>query len=61
VHDGLLLAKGEDINVQVTSRPDKKYATQVFASMDLGAVRMDEKKVVAINTLEMATPVTPAP
>lgn len=61
VRDGLLLAKGEDINVQVTTRPDKKYATQVFASMDLGAVRMDEKKVVAINTLEMATPVTPAP
>ena len=58
---GLLLSKGQDIQVEVTPRPDKKYSTQVFVSMDLGASRMEEKKVVAFETFEKTAAPTPAP
>lgn len=44
--DGLLLATASDINVRVDERSDKSYATQVFASMGIGATRLEEDKVV---------------
>ncbi len=46
--DGLLLAMAKDLTVRVDERPDKSYATQVYACMSLGATRMEEEKVVSI-------------
>lgn len=46
--DGILLALAEDITTRVSERADKNYSTQVYVEMDLGAVRMEEKKVVKI-------------
>lgn len=46
---GLLLALGEDVNARITERDDKSYATQVYASMSVGATRMQEEKIVQID------------
>lgn len=50
--DGLLLAIGQDTKAQISERPDKNYSTQVFYSQSIGAVRMEEKKVVEVLCLE---------
>lgn len=42
---GMLLGLGKDISTRITERPDKNYATQVFASMTIGATRMEEVRV----------------
>lgn len=60
VPDGMLMSVGEEITVRITERPDKKHATQVFVSMDIGATRMEEKKVRTITTIDTRTP-NPAP
>jgi hypothetical protein len=44
--DGLILGIGEDTKTRISERDDKSYSTQVFVSMSIGAVRMDEQKVV---------------
>jgi hypothetical protein len=44
--DGLLLATASDMKVKIEPRPDKNYANQVFASMGVGATRLEEEKVV---------------
>lgn len=44
--DGILLSVGSDIKARISERDDKSYATQAYASMALGAVRMEEEKVV---------------
>ena len=44
--DGVLLAVGMDIKARIGEREDKSYATQVYASLSLGATRMEEEKVV---------------
>lgn len=44
--DGLLLSSGLDITARIDERVDKSYATQAYASMSLGATRMEEVKVV---------------
>lgn len=44
--DGLLMSTAEDIVVEIDRRSDKSYATQVYASMGIGATRMEEEKVV---------------
>jgi len=36
---------GQDINVKISERNDKSHATQVYASMTLGATRIEENKV----------------
>lgn len=46
--DGILLAMGKDISARISERDDKSYATQVYASMGLGAIRMEEEKVVQV-------------
>ena len=46
---GLLLAVGQDINVDIGPRRDKRNATQVYCSGSFGAVRMEEKKIVEIK------------
>jgi hypothetical protein len=44
--DGILLGLGKDITAKVSERDDKSYSTQAFASLSVGAVRMEEEKVV---------------
>lgn len=43
---GLLLSVGEDMLSRIDERADKSYAWQVYARMSVGAVRMEEVKVV---------------
>lgn len=45
---GLLVATNGDIKTDISTRLDKRMATQVYASISCGATRMDEKKVVSI-------------
>lgn len=42
---GMLLGIGKDISGRISERADKNYATQVFASMSIGATRMEEARV----------------
>jgi len=46
--DGLTLAVAKDLTVRIDERPDKGYATQVYACMSIGSTRMEEEKVVEI-------------
>ncbi len=48
VGDGLILGMNEGIVAKVEERADKSYSNQVYTSMDLGGVRMEEEKVVQI-------------
>lgn len=49
--DGLILGKNEEAVGRIDERADMSYSHQVYASMDFGAVRMEEAKVVQINAL----------
>lgn len=44
--DGLILGVGSDMKSRISERDDKSYSTQAYASMAIGAVRMEEEKVV---------------
>ena len=46
--DAIKLALGKDVSAKISERADKSYSTQVYYSMDLGATRMEESKVVQI-------------
>ena len=46
--DAIQLGIGKDIAAKISERADKSYSTQVYYCMSLGAVRMEEKKVVQI-------------
>ena len=46
--DAIKLAIGKDVSAKISERADKSYSTQVYYSMDLGATRMEESKVVQI-------------
>jgi hypothetical protein len=46
--DGITLGIGKDVSARIDERNDKGYATQVYYSMDIGATRMEEAKVVKI-------------
>lgn len=50
--NGMLLALQSDIKTEITRRADKSYATQVYASMSIGATRMQEAKCVEIACIE---------
>jgi hypothetical protein len=49
VEDGILLAVGANPTARISERADKKYSTQVYMDMDIGATRMEEVKVVQID------------
>lgn len=51
---GVGLALGRDIQVRISERDDKNYATQVHATMSIGATRVEEEKVVQINLYQTA-------
>lgn len=44
--DGILLGIASDVNVRVGVREDLSYDGQVYLRMNIGATRMEEKKVV---------------
>jgi hypothetical protein len=46
------LALGQDIQARISERDDKSYATQVYASMSMGATRIEEEKVVAVQCVQ---------
>ena len=46
--DAIKLGIGKDISAKISERADKSYSTQVYYCMSLGAVRMEEEKVVQI-------------
>ena len=48
IHDGVGLSLGMDVKTEITERSDKNYSTQVYAQMCLGAVRIEDEKVVEI-------------
>jgi len=48
VSDGLILGMNEEMKGRIDEREDKSYSVQVYASMDLGGVRLEEEKVVSI-------------
>lgn len=53
---GMLLGVGKDISTRISERPDKNYSTQVFASMSIGATRMEEVRVGYIECDPGANP-----
>jgi hypothetical protein len=55
---GLLLATGQDMTGRISERADKGYAMQVYASMTIGATRMEEKRVGYIECDPGASPIT---
>lgn len=50
--DGLALSIWHDIVTRIDERADKNYAKQVFASMQMGATRMEEERVVQVDCQE---------
>ena len=44
--NSLILGLGKDITARISERADKCYSVQAYASMSLGAVRMEEEQVV---------------
>lgn len=50
--NGLGLGIASDIKTRISERADKNYATQVFASLGIGATRLDEDRVVEVDCLE---------
>jgi len=48
IHDGIGLSMGMDVKTEISERSDKNYSTQVYAQMCLGAVRIEDEKVVEI-------------
>ena len=46
--DAIKLAVGKDVMAKISERADKSYSTQVYYCMSIGAVRMEEVKVVEI-------------
>lgn len=46
--DGILLALAEDVITKIDLLPQKRYTTQVYCQMDMGATRMEESKVIEI-------------
>lgn len=50
---GIQLGIGANIKSRVGERMDKSYATQVYGSMSLGAVRMEEARVIEVACTEV--------
>lgn len=48
VGDGIIFGKQEGLKSHIEPRADKSYDMQVYVSMNFGAVRMEEAKVVPI-------------
>lgn len=53
VKSGVLFASGEEINVDIGPRRDKRNSIQVYVNGTFGSTRMDEPKVLEIKCLEL--------
>lgn len=42
---GMLMAMAKEPMVRIDPRPDRSYATQIYAALDFGVTRMNEQKV----------------
>ena len=49
---GLVLAVAQEITTRMTERADKSYAMQVYASLGIGATRMEEEQIVQVACTE---------
>lgn len=49
---GLLLAIQQDARARIEERADKSFATQVYLEINIGAVRMEEERVVKVQVDE---------
>jgi hypothetical protein len=49
---GLLLALGADVKGRIDELPQKHYAKQIYASMSMGAARLEEAKIIELFTKE---------
>jgi hypothetical protein len=47
--DGMGLALGKDVMTRIGERADKSYATQVYLCLTVGAVRIEEARVVQVD------------
>ena len=45
---GIGLAIFDDVKARISERPDKRYSTQVYYEMTIGAARLEEERVVEI-------------
>ncbi len=45
---GVLLATASEVKARISEMPGKHYANQIYASMSIGGVRMEEVKVVEV-------------
>lgn len=50
--DSIVLAEPKNVKTDIGPRRDKNNATQIFVTMNLGGVRMEEKQVIEIQCLE---------
>lgn len=51
---GVTLGKGSDITTEVGKDPGKGFNVRIYAKMSIGAVRVEEEKVVEISVAEAA-------
>lgn len=51
---GMILGKGKDITTRVGEDPSKGFNVRVYAKQSIGAVRVEEEKVVEISVTEAA-------
>lgn len=52
IEDGMLSSMGINLKANVAPRPDKKWSTQIYVCQSVGAVRMEEVKVVEVLCTE---------
>lgn len=50
--NGMALAIGKDIMQRVSERHDKSYATQIYFCLTMGAIRVEEARVVPVEITE---------
>ena len=50
--DGIKMAVGQDLMTRIDERADKGYSTQIYVCQSIGATRMEESKVVTIQSRE---------
>ena len=48
VEDGMISATGIDLFAKMSERDDKRYSTQIYVNHSVGAVRMEEVKVIEV-------------
>jgi hypothetical protein len=47
--DGIILGVQDNVSVEISTRSDLSYSQQVYVHMNMGAMRMDEDKVIKIE------------